>query len=137
MRQRFSPDFTSDPSVAAAARKSLTHVNNGSSVTNPVDDSSPLMAPSIKIPVGNSSPVMARTIPVDDSSFSTTPSPALSSPSTPSLNGSTSRSRKRPSSDVDKDPQLVADELALKRAKNTDAARRSRLRRVMKMESLE
>jgi len=46
------------------------------------------------------------------------------------------RGRKRPSND-EKDPEALAEELAIKRAKNTDAARRSRLRKVLKMESLE
>ena len=72
--------------IAAATRSSLMHINIGSSVTIPVDDS-----------------------------------PALSPPSTPSLNGSSSYFLKRPSGDVDKDPQVMADELALKHAKNTDA----------------
>ncbi|RIA99269.1 hypothetical protein C1645_747770 [Glomus cerebriforme] len=36
-----------------------------------------------------------------------------------------------------KDPQTVAEDLVRKRAKNTDAARRSRLRKVVKMENLE
>jgi len=42
---------------------------------------------------------------------------------------------KRGHSEVD--PNIGADELALKRAKNTDAARRSRMRKLQKMESLE
>ncbi|CAG8537308.1 13312_t:CDS:1 [Ambispora leptoticha] len=46
-------------------------------------------------------------------------------------------SRKRAHNDVAKDPNVIADELALKRAKNTDAARRSRQRKVEKMEGLE
>ncbi|CAG8561378.1 5635_t:CDS:1 [Cetraspora pellucida] len=59
--------------------------------------------------------------------------PSKSSP-TKSTNG---RSRKRSESEIDKDPEIISEELAIKRAKNTDAARRSRLRKVMKMESLE
>ncbi|CAG8547974.1 8884_t:CDS:1 [Ambispora gerdemannii] len=45
--------------------------------------------------------------------------------------------RKRVHNDVEKDPNAIADELVLKRAKNTDAARRSRQRKVEKMEGLE
>jgi len=52
-------------------------------------------------------------------------------------NSSSSSGRKRSSEEVGKDPETIASELAVKRAKNTDAARRSRLRKVMKMESLE
>jgi len=51
---------------------------------------------------------------------------------------SSSSSRKRSfSNSFVKDPQTIAEELARKRAKNTDAARRSRQRKIMKMESLE
>ncbi|RIB10648.1 hypothetical protein C2G38_1979478, partial [Gigaspora rosea] len=46
-------------------------------------------------------------------------------------------SRKRSVNETEKDPKSIAEELAIKRAKNTDAARRSRLRKVLKMESLE
>ncbi|CAG8481816.1 689_t:CDS:10 [Paraglomus occultum] len=64
------------------------------------------------------------------------------SPSSPASSTSTSislpsRSRKRSSSEMQKSSDSLAEELAIKRAKNTDAARRSRLRKVMKMESLE
>jgi hypothetical protein len=45
--------------------------------------------------------------------------------------------RKGSSKSVIKDPQEIADEIARKRAKNTDAARRSRQRKVVKMETLE
>ncbi|CAG8760688.1 3030_t:CDS:1 [Acaulospora morrowiae] len=47
------------------------------------------------------------------------------------------RTRKRSLVETEKDSETHAEELAIKRAKNTDAARRSRLRKVMKMESLE
>jgi hypothetical protein len=138
----FFPDLSSsDPSVAAVARRSLMHLNIAPSVTIPADDSLPLTAPSVTIPADVSSPLTAQSVTFPGSSISSSSSilsPALSStPSTPSINGLNTRNRKRSSCDVDKDPQVVADELALKRAKNTDAARRSRLRRVMKMESLE
>lgn len=65
---------------------------------------------------------------------SNTVSSASTSPLTTSLR---TRNRKRSANEIDKDPIIVADELAMKRAKNTDAARRSRLRKVKRMESLE
>lgn len=61
-------------------------------------------------------------------------SPAVISASTPTFSASPSRSRKRSSDDAPADP---ADDAAVKRQKNTDAARRSRLRKVQKMETLE
>ncbi|KAL9560377.1 hypothetical protein PS6_000215 [Mucor atramentarius] len=61
-------------------------------------------------------------------------SPAVISASTPTFSASPSRSRKRSSDDAPLDP---ADDAAVKRQKNTDAARRSRLRKVQKMETLE
>ncbi|CAG8647450.1 5124_t:CDS:1 [Dentiscutata erythropus] len=69
---------------------------------------------------------------------STKSPPAVIVPSKPSQTKPASgRSRKRSENDVEKDPETVSEELAIKRAKNTDAARRSRLRKVMKMDSLE
>ncbi|CAG8719795.1 4450_t:CDS:2, partial [Funneliformis mosseae] len=52
---------------------------------------------------------------------------------------SPSSSHKRPfnNNSVVKDPQTIAEELARKRARNTDAARRSRQRKSMRMDSLE
>ncbi|KAK4517261.1 serine/threonine-protein phosphatase 2A 56 kDa regulatory subunit delta isoform [Mucor velutinosus] len=61
-------------------------------------------------------------------------SPAVISASTPAFSASPSRSRKRSNDDASIDP---ADDAAVKRQKNTDAARRSRLRKVQKMETLE
>lgn len=75
------------------------------------------------------------------SSVETPKSPAVVSSSsttaTPTSNKLGTRHRKRSIGEIAKDPQHMADELAMKRAKNTDAARRSRLRKVMKMETLE
>ncbi|CAG8740767.1 16744_t:CDS:1 [Racocetra fulgida] len=70
------------------------------------------------------------------SSTKSSPTVIVSSKSSPtkSING---RSRKRSENEIEKDPETISEELAIKRAKNTDAARRSRLRKVMKMESLE
>lgn len=64
-------------------------------------------------------------------SKSSTVSPAVVSASTPAFSASPSRTRKR-AEDID-----PSDEAAVKRQKNTDAARRSRLRKVQKMECLE
>jgi len=161
----FFPDLTSDASVAATARRSLMQMSIAPSVTIPVDDSAPLttipgnssLSPALNIPWNTEATSSSLTDDLDILQNTSSSSPllsgysgnntannspkssstVLSSPSTPSLNKSNSRNRKRSNADVDKDPQIVADELALKRAKNTDAARRSRLRRVMKMESLE
>lgn len=55
-------------------------------------------------------------------------SPAVTSASTPTFS---TKSKKR---EIEEDP---ADDAAVKRQKNTDAARRSRLRKVQKMETLE
>jgi len=69
---------------------------------------------------------------------STKSSPAVIVPSKPSpTKPANVRSRKRSENEIEKDPETISEELAIKRAKNTDAARRSRLRKVMKMESLE
>ncbi|OBZ86169.1 hypothetical protein A0J61_05781 [Choanephora cucurbitarum] len=59
-------------------------------------------------------------------------SPATASARSPAFSASPARSRKRASEEID-----PADDAAVKRQKNTDAARRSRLRKVQKMESLE
>lgn len=58
-------------------------------------------------------------------------SPAVTSASTPTFSASPARTRKR-ADDIDPN-----DDAAVKRQKNTDAARRSRLRKVQKMETLE
>lgn len=76
------------------------------------------------------------------SSVETPKSPiTVSSPSTTATSPTSSklgtRHRKRSIGEIGKDTQMASDELALKRAKNTDAARRSRLRKVIKMETLE
>ncbi|CAG8702940.1 914_t:CDS:1, partial [Gigaspora margarita] len=72
------------------------------------------------------------------STTNATTSPVESVPPTSPLTKITSNnSRKRSVNETEKDPKSIAEELAIKRAKNTDAARRSRLRKVLKMESLE
>lgn len=60
-------------------------------------------------------------------------SPAVASASTPTFSTKTN-TKKRAASSSEEDP---ADDAAVKRQKNTDAARRSRLRKVQKMETLE
>lgn len=60
-------------------------------------------------------------------------SPAVASASTPTFSTKTN-TKKRANSSSEEDP---ADDAAVKRQKNTDAARRSRLRKVQKMETLE
>ncbi|CAO3636991.1 unnamed protein product [Cunninghamella echinulata] len=60
------------------------------------------------------------------------------SSSSSSSNNNNNNNRKRShSSSNDDNTTMSADEAAIKRQKNTDAARRSRLKKVMKMESLE
>lgn len=59
-------------------------------------------------------------------------SPAVTSASTPTF--STKTNKKRAMTTEEEDP---SDDAAVKRQKNTDAARRSRLRKVQKMETLE
>lgn len=71
---------------------------------------------------------VASPLPTESTS---TVSPAVTSASTPIFSTSTrTQNKKRSVDDAD-------DEVALKRQKNTDAARRSRLRKVQKMETLE
>ncbi|RIA86909.1 hypothetical protein C1645_807562 [Glomus cerebriforme] len=155
----FFPDLSNDSNVSVASGRSLLQLAIPStSIIIPVDDS-PLNAipvgsahsPALTIPwstdftnststedVQNSSSSMSLSSfsPVNSPNISSTVvSSTVTSPLMPS-DSINSRSRKRSISRVDKDPQVVADELALKRAKNTDAARRSRLRKQMRMESL-
>ncbi|KAI7891823.1 uncharacterized protein EV154DRAFT_419735 [Mucor mucedo] len=61
-------------------------------------------------------------------------SPAVTSASTPTFSTKTTTGKKRAATVEEEDP---ADDAAVKRQKNTDAARRSRLRKVQKMETLE
>ncbi|CAG8831372.1 18125_t:CDS:1, partial [Racocetra persica] len=73
-----------------------------------------------------------------NSTKATATSPTASTPSTSPLTKTTAdNSRKRSANCIEKDSKTINEELAIKRAKNTDAARRSRLRKVLKMESLE
>ncbi|CAO3641749.1 unnamed protein product [Mucor hiemalis] len=73
-----------------------------------------------------STPVVAATTPVV--------SPAVASASTPTFSTKTNTKKRAASSSSEEDP---SDDAAVKRQKNTDAARRSRLRKVQKMETLE
>jgi len=152
----FFPDLTNDPTASATNTRSLMQLSSVPSVTIPVDDP-PLnnisaLSPSLNIPwstdVTSSSSTdnihTSSTSPSILSNFSAVSSPSstavssvsstVTSPLTTSLR---TRNRKRSISELEKDPLIVADELAMKRAKNTDAARRSRLRKAKKMEGLE
>ncbi|KAI7899542.1 uncharacterized protein BX663DRAFT_521245 [Cokeromyces recurvatus] len=77
-----------------------------------------------------STPSSTATTPV----MPTTPavSPAVKSATTPAFSTRRSTTKKRTLDDID-----PTDDIAIKRQKNTDAARRSRLRKVQKMEALE
>ncbi|CAJ0911935.1 9044_t:CDS:2 [Entrophospora sp. SA101] len=112
--------------------------------------------PSVTIPVDDD--VITSTT-INNSSNSTTNSKTTSLSSSPALNipwadttndtedfisdffinnnNANNASTSTTNKEIGKDPEMIAEELAVKRAKNTDAARRSRLRKVMKMESLE
>jgi hypothetical protein len=136
----FFPDLTNDHNTSTRSMMQLSSVSSVPSVTIPVDDP-PLstistLSPALNIPW--STDVANSSSPTDNNVHSpitsTTASSASTSPLTTSIR---TRNRKRSVNEVDKDPQVVADELAMKRAKNTDAARRSRLRKVKRMESLE
>ncbi|KAG9296438.1 hypothetical protein G9A89_015030 [Geosiphon pyriformis] len=98
-------------------------------------------------PVSLESLVVASSPANSDTSITTAPS-TIASPSTGHLpiavssgpSVSNSRGRKRSSTNVTDDnsvPMSLEDEIAIKRMKNTEAARRSRLRKAQKMESLE
>src|SRR6266540_2810563 len=56
---------------------------------------------------------------------------------TPTNHSSSSRRKRSFGHSFVKDPQMIAEELARKRAKNNAAAKRYRQRRIMKIESLE
>ncbi|CAB4476410.1 hypothetical protein RhiirA5_350046 [Rhizophagus irregularis] len=62
---------------------------------------------------------------------------ALTSEQSKTSTNNSSSSRKKAFIKFVKDPQTITEDLIRKRAKNTEAARRSRQRRVEKMESLE
>ncbi|RHZ87741.1 hypothetical protein Glove_30g52 [Diversispora epigaea] len=128
--------------------ESLMQLNNiAPSVTIPADDSS------LYIPWGsdanNVSDIDVRNIAVligtpslqsvdfNNVIDGTIDPPTVTAPTKTTTTTTVSRSRKRSSSEIEKGSEVHSEELAIKRAKNTDAARRSRLRKVKKMESLE
>ncbi|GBB92808.1 hypothetical protein RclHR1_02060011 [Rhizophagus clarus] len=152
----FFPDLTNDHNSSNTASRPFS-VPSVPSVTIPVDDPplsaiptlSPALSPALNIPwstdvtstdnnvrSSSASPSILSTFSNVNSPIisSTVASSASTSPLTTSVR---TRSRKRSVNEMERDPQVMADELALKRAKNTDAARRSRLRKVKKMEGLE
>jgi hypothetical protein len=148
------------PDLTDAETRPYIQVAIAPSVTIPVDDTSPIttipgsLSPALNIPwstdvsnsstdilqnVSSASPSILSSFTSFTSDSSNSSSTVVSTTSSPSMNlpvKSTTRN-KRSIRAVDKDPQIVADELAVKRAKNTKAARRSRLRKLMKMNSLE
>ncbi|CAB4474269.1 uncharacterized protein OCT59_006783 [Rhizophagus irregularis] len=139
----FFPDLPNDHNASNTNTRSLMQLSSTPSVPS---------LPSVNIPwttdVTTSSSTdnnvhSSSTSPSVLSNFSDVNSPVLSSNTTSSASTSPlttslrTRNRKRSANEIDKDPIIVADELAMKRAKNTDAARRSRLRKVKRMESLE
>lgn len=161
----FFPDLT-NPNAAVSPTNSLLHqLSITPSVTIPVDDASPLTSisgggslssSSLNIPwssevtsanflrsASSESPLFSTLSNANATSMSSSvvASPSVmsstSASSTPLINHPNTIRRKRSISEVEKNPQHMVDDLAMKRAKNTDAARRSRLRKVIKMESLE
>ncbi|KAL0145942.1 basic-leucine zipper transcription factor [Mucor lusitanicus] len=119
-----TPAVAATPVPAAAAACSTPHVQMTSLFAD-IGDSLPAALAALAA-VAAPTPVVAAAVP--------DMSPAVISASTPTFSASPSRSRKRSSDDASVDP---ADDAAVKRQKNTDAARRSRLRKVKKMETLE
>jgi hypothetical protein len=149
----FFPDLNNDHNASTTSTRSLMQLSSVPSVTIPVDDTplstiSPALSPALNIPwsdVTNDNVHSSSTSPSILSNFSNVNSPVISSTTVSSAstspilttNSLRARNRKRSVNEMEKDSHPMADELAMKRAKNTDAARRSRLRKVKRMESLE
>lgn len=121
MFSNINQDLPSALAAFVAAVSSVTNNNNNNNGT-----STPVM------------PTLPLTHPVNNVD--------VSSPSSPSLNAAnlvSNNNRKRSHSSTNENNNnnnnntLSPDEAAIKRQKNTDAARRSRLKKVMKMEALE
>ncbi|KAL9552161.1 hypothetical protein MBANPS3_003917 [Mucor bainieri] len=119
-----TPAVAATPVPAAATTASTPHVQMTSLFAD-IGDSLPAALAALAA-VAAPTPVATAAVPEM--------SPAVISASTPTFSASPSRSRKRSNDDASLDP---ADDAAVKRQKNTDAARRSRLRKVQKMETLE
>ncbi|KAI8645060.1 hypothetical protein BD408DRAFT_412177 [Parasitella parasitica] len=131
-----TPQFFSMPSASvdvAATPATIT--------TTDVSATPQLQMASLFADIGDSLPAalaalaaVAAPTPVLTAAVPPKVSPAVISASTPTFSASPSpsRTRKRTADNVDPD-----DDAAVKRQKNTDAARRSRLRKVQKMETLE
>ncbi|CAJ0825237.1 672_t:CDS:2 [Entrophospora sp. SA101] len=115
-----------------------TTINNSSNSTTNSKTTSLSSSPALNIPWADTtndtedfiSDFFINNNNANNASTSTTNSSLTSSPATASSSSFNIK-------EIGKDPEMIAEELAVKRAKNTDAARRSRLRKVMKMESLE
>ncbi|CAG8688421.1 16668_t:CDS:1 [Cetraspora pellucida] len=117
----WEPDEINNPDFLSDSSSSLTSVL----VNNRTD-------------ISSNSLVTTKILPINSPAKIAATSPAASTPSTSLLTKTTAdNSRKRSVNGVEKDSKTVPEELAIKRAKNTDAARKSRLRKVLKMESLE
>jgi hypothetical protein len=116
-----APQLFTMPAAAAAATP-VTPAAQMTSLFADIGDSLPAALAALAAVAAPSTPVVS-TIPEK--------SPAVTSASTPTFSASPSRTRKH-SDDID-----PKDDAAVKRQKNTDAARRSRLRKVQKMETLE
>lgn len=128
-----APQFFSMPSTSAVATP----------VATPVPASPSVQMTNLFADIGDSLPAalaalaaVAAPTPVVTAATVTEMSPAVISASTPTFSASPSLSRTRKRSDDAADLDS-ADDAAVKRQKNTDAARRSRLRKVQKMETLE
>lgn len=109
-------DLPSALAAFVAAVSSVTSNNNN----NTSNTSTPII------------PTLPLNVNVNNSNVSSSPSPSSSS-----SNINNNNRKRSHSSSNDDNTTLTADEAAIKRQKNTDAARRSRLKKVMKMESLE
>ncbi|KAI8971096.1 hypothetical protein BDB01DRAFT_839707 [Pilobolus umbonatus] len=141
-----SPPFPSKEDTSEQTFKdNLIDMDVSAILNSPIELSYPSTPAPMPIPqmtnlfadLGNSLPAalaalaaVATPLPVDTPRVETV-SPAVTSASTPIFSTATrTNTKKRAAEDV-------GDEIALKRQKNTDAARRSRLRKVQKMETLE
>ncbi|CEP18093.1 hypothetical protein [Parasitella parasitica] len=138
-----TPQFFSMPSsVSTAAATADTDASATPATTATTVSATPqIQMANLFADIGDSLPAalaalaaVAAPTPVLTAAATTKVSPAVISASTPAFSAapSPSRTRKRAADNVD-----PADDAAVKRQKNTDAARRSRLRKVQKMETLE
>ncbi|KAI8081391.1 uncharacterized protein BX664DRAFT_340294 [Halteromyces radiatus] len=132
-----SPIFDSPASAMTPTMTPATpHVDMFSELSQDLPSALAAFVAAVSTSVPPSGPSGSSSMPSSSSSsslpiVSSTSSPVISSVDTVK-SSSVSRKRSTPSTD-----DVPMDEAAIKRQKNTDAARRSRLKKVMKMESLE